>query len=463
MKIFLSIFITIVIATCCRSQSLPILKISGNHRFIVDEKGNPFFWLGDTGWLLFSKLSREDAEVYFKNRQQKGFNVIQIMLLHNLNKAVNIYGDSALVNKNLASPKLTNGNSFSDSTQYDYWDHVDYLVDLAAKYHLYLALVPVWGNNVKSGMVSKEQAKIYASFLAIRYMNKKNIIWVNGGDIKAYDSTEIWKIIGRTLKANDPQHLVTFHPYGRHSSSLWFHNESWLDFNMFQSGHRQYSQDTMPNEQHFGPDNWKYVNRDLALSPPKPTLDGEPAYEQIPCGLHDTLQPYFIADDVRRYAYWEVFAGGCGFTYGHNSVMQFYSQKDKEKAYGAKTYWIDAINSDGAFQMIYLKKLMLSRSYLDRIPDQSIIFGDPGWKYEYITATRGKNYIFVYSYTGRNFSLTMGKIPGSEVRASWYCPRDGKTTEIGLLSNTGITEFNPPGNPENGNDWVLILDSHSSK
>jgi hypothetical protein len=27
---------------------------------------------------------------------------------------------------------------------------------------------------------------------------------------------------------------------------------------------------------------------------------------------------------VRRYAYWSVFAGSCGHTYGHNAIMQFY-------------------------------------------------------------------------------------------------------------------------------------------
>lgn len=53
------------------SQIIPSLKISGNKRFIVDENGNPFFWLGDTGWLIFSKLNREDAEKYINDRQKK--------------------------------------------------------------------------------------------------------------------------------------------------------------------------------------------------------------------------------------------------------------------------------------------------------------------------------------------------------------------------------------------------------
>ena len=82
------------------------LGISKNHRYLVDEKGNPFFWLGDTGWLLFSKLKREDAEKYLEDRKQKGFNVIQAMVLHTV-AAENVYGDSALIQKNVASPLVT--------------------------------------------------------------------------------------------------------------------------------------------------------------------------------------------------------------------------------------------------------------------------------------------------------------------------------------------------------------------
>src|ERR1700704_3351966 len=104
------------------------LKVSANGHFFMTENGDPFFWLGDTGWLLFAKLDREEAVKYLDDRQKKGFNVIQVMLLHSLS-LTNIYGDSALNNKNVATPKVTKGNSFSDPEQYDYWDHVDFIID----------------------------------------------------------------------------------------------------------------------------------------------------------------------------------------------------------------------------------------------------------------------------------------------------------------------------------------------
>ncbi len=432
------------------------IGISGNRRYLIKEDGSPFFWLGDTGWLLFTKLNREETVKYLENRRQKGFNVIQVMVLHDVNHAVNVYGDSALINRNIATPLVTEGDDFSDSVQYDFWDHVDYVVSKAAEKGLYMAMVPVWGSNIRKNRIGIEQARTYATWLAKRYRDKTNIVWLNGGDIHGSDTIDVWNAIGYTFWQNDPEHLVTFHPYGRTQSSWWYHDELWLDFNMFQSGHRRYDQDD--TRLSYGEDNWRYVVTDYSLIPVKPTLDGEPSYEDIPQGLHDTLQPYWTDDDVRRYAYWSVFAGACGHTYGHNSVMQFYGPEDKKRSYGAKKYWFEAIDDPGAGQMIYLKNLMLSRPYFERIPDQSLI-ADQGTEYNYVAATRGDDYALIYTFTGRNFKVKTGKLSERKFRTAWYSPRDGTMSEPKTYSGeTGTIELNPPGEIREGNDWVLILD-----
>jgi len=433
-----------------------VLKVSENHRFLVDEKGDPFFWLGDTGWLLFKKLNREEAEKYLNDRKEKGFNVIQVMVIHDIMNSSNVYGDSAIINNNIAQPLTTEGSSFEDSEQYDYWDHVDFIIEKAAEKGIFMALVPMWGSNVREGHVTLKEVKTYASYLAERYKTSPNIIWVTGGDVEGSDSLNIWIEMGKTIKQIDSTHLITFHPYGRTQSSTWFHKQEWLDFNMFQSGHRRYDQDD--TELCYGEDNWRYVVADYKKIPIKPTIDAEPSYEGIPQGLHDTLQPNWTDNDVRRYAYWSVFAGGFGFTYGNNAVMQFHKPGETIVSYGSRKYWTEAINDPGASQMIYLKRLMLSKPYLERIPDQSLIGGGQGEKYNYLVATRGKDYAFIYTYTGRTMKINMGKIIGEKVKASWFDPRNGSYTEIGTIDNAGILEFDPPGNVMNGNDWVLVLE-----
>jgi hypothetical protein len=444
-KYFTTVLLFVVFIS---NAQLKPLQVSANKRYFQTKDGKPFFWLGDTGWLLFKKCKKEEAIKYLDDRQEKGFNVIQVMLLHELN-ITDAYGDSALVNKDIAAPDLAG--------QYNYWDNVDFVIKEAEKRGIYMALVPVWGGNIKH--VSVEQAKTYATFLANRYKNNSNIIWLNGGDIKGGDALDKWNAIGNTINDIDDNHLIGFHPRGRNSSSAWFHNEAWLDFNMFQSGHKDYAQDTVSTETlHYGEDNWRYVNDDYKLIPTKPTFDGEPSYENIPHGLHDSAEKRWTAADVRRYAYWEVFAGGCGFTYGNNSVMQFYKKGNKDRSFGANKSWDDELNAPGAGQMQYLEKLLLSKAYFEREPGQSMI-QDNGTKYRYIAATRASTVAMFYTYTGRKFTVALDKIEGKFVNAYWYDPRTGKTTSAGIIKNKGSKIFDPPGNERNGNDWVLVLDT----
>lgn len=440
-----------------KAQRLPRLAVAeSNHHFLQTSNGKPFFWLGDTVWLLFSKLNREESIRYLQDRANKGFNVIQVMVLHELN-VTNYYGDSALIHQSIITPNSTKGNNPDDPDAYDYWDHLDYVIREAGKKGIYIALVPIWGDIVKSGNISAQQAVEYTTWLVRRYRSKSNIIWINGGDIRGDAHAEIWQAMGETIRKNDSRHLITFHPFGRTSSSWWYHEADWLDLNEFQSGHQSYEQDR--SDKSYGEDNWKYIRDDYVRMPVKPTLDGEPSYEGIPHGLHDGNQPYWNADDVRRYAYWSVFSGGCGFTYGHNAIMQMHKPGDTHPAFSVREYWDEALQAPGAMQMKHLKELMLSQSYFDRIPDQSILVEPERPKYAYQAATRGKNFAFVYTYDGSSVAVILGKLAGNQVLAKWFNPRNGEITTIGQYENAGTRVFEPAGPPGDGKDWVLILES----
>jgi hypothetical protein len=202
---------------------------------------------------------------------------------------------------------------------------------------------------------------------------------------------------------------------------------------------------------------------DYSRQPVKPVLDSEPSYEGIPQGLHDTSQPYWNDADCRRYAYWSVFAGAFGHTYGDNAVMQFYVPGKGRASYGPKAGWSQAIDDPGSGQMQFLKRLMLSRSYFERVPDQSLIAGQNGIGHDYAIATRGASYVFAYTYTGKPLRIRMGAISGARVDAWWYNPRDGSAQAIGRFENRGTRTFTPPGRPDEGNDWVLVLDDVTKK
>src|SRR5262245_35208895 len=60
------------------------LKVSPNGRYFIDQDGKPFFYLGDTCWLLFQRLNREEVDEFLKDRARKGFTVMQAYVLRGL-------------------------------------------------------------------------------------------------------------------------------------------------------------------------------------------------------------------------------------------------------------------------------------------------------------------------------------------------------------------------------------------
>lgn len=441
-------------ATAVEHAQAPGISKDG-HSFVTPD-GRPFFWLGDTGWLLFSKLTREESETYLQTRARQGFNVVQVMVLHSLD-AENAYGDRALSDGDLARPLTSPGHDFSDPDAYDFWDHVDHVVDYAAMHGITMAMVPVWGSNVKDGGVSVAQAGRYGRFLGERYRGKSNVIWLNGGDTFGNESSDVWNALGSALDASDPDHLISFHPRGRMMSSDWFADAPWIDFHLFQSGHRRYDQDD--SERHYGEDNWRYAGDDWQRVPPKPTLDGEPSYEGIPQGLHDPTEPLWDAAAARRYAYWSVFSGSAGHTYGHNAIMQMHREQDgKVGAYGNTRTWTEALHDPGAEQMHHLKDLMSGFPFLDRTPAPELV-ANQGERHEHLAAIRGKDHALVYTFTGRDIELRPATLGARKLRARWFDPRTGRFTTIGEVPGSGTLRFDPPGEPESGNDWVLALDA----
>lgn len=427
------------------------LLVSEENRYLKHENGKPFFWLGETGWLMPERLNRDEVGYYLGRCREAGFNVVQIQTINDV-PAFNAYGQ-------MSHPDGFNFENINKPGVYGYWDHMDYIIETAEQNGIYIGMVCIWGGLVKSGRMDVEEAQAYGKFLADRYKDAPNIIWIIGGDIQCDIKSEVWHALARSIKANDPNHLMTFHPRGRTLSTDFYNDAEWLDFNMFQSGHRRYNQrgndKNYPIPEDTEEDNWRYVERSLAISPLKPVIDGEPSYERIPQGLHDPSEPLWQDYDCRRYAYWSVFAGAFGHTYGNNAIMQFY-RPGVGSAYGAYTPWYEALKDPGFNQMKYIKNLMLTFPFFERVPDQSIIAGENGVKYNRVIATRGNDYMLVYAYTGNEMNIDLTKIKGKKKKAWWYDPSNGQLRYIGEFANK-VTRFTPAKRQGPANDWVLIV------
>jgi len=422
------------------------LKISPDGHWFRMKDDRPFFWLGDTGWLMLIKLNLAEIKKYLTTRAEQGFNVIQVMLVHRFPQkdcdgaAAIPDGDFSNLLRNKVLP---------------YWEKVDKSLEIAASLGIILALVPMWGSNVKEHKMSVEQAAIYGKFLGQRYRNVPNIVWINGGDIRGEEQPEVWHALGEAIKSDDPDHLMTFHPFGRTDSSWWFHNASWLDFNMFQSGHRRYGQLNAEGDYRLKDgleeDNWRYVLQDRERFPVKPVLDGEPSYEDIPQGLLDLTQPPWKASDVRRYAWWSVLAGAAGHTYGHNAVMQMHGGNGVG-AYGCKTHWFDALKAPGACQMKHLRRLMRYFMDEDRRPEPIEPHRE---KYDHIAALSGRDFLLAYSWRSGSIPLPLDELVlWPEPVAAWYDPETGIIIDV--CKNLSRTMHSPKPYGD-GCDIVLII------
>jgi hypothetical protein len=453
-------------AGLAQAAPLPRLRASENGRFFVKEGGSPFLYLADTAWGLYH-FSREDADLYLKDRAAKRFTVIQTIVAHWGGLEVpNAYGQTVFTGGDVARPNNA------------YFEQVDYVVDKAASLGLYVAMVPIWSKEYvtrEKSVLTKTSAFSYGKFLGLRYRDKP-VIWILGGDWFADGVEDIWRAMAAGIAEGDGgNHLKTYHPKSPRSSSQWFHQDAWLDFNMIQSGHSVLNR------------GYELVAADWSLTPVKPVVEGESGYENIadsfgtggyeniPGGL--VPQKRIDANDVRRFAYCALFAGAAGYAYGCNEIFGIRGSRGtggRARTGEAAMPWKEALQRPGALQMGHLRTLIESRPMLNRIPDQWLVLNDPLGTAERIEACRASDgsYAFIYTATGQKLVIRVvdriyDKLSGKAVRAWWFDPRNGTSRRIGEFSKTPTAKetpwsgtflsFTPPSSGP-GNDWVLVLD-----
>jgi hypothetical protein len=420
------------------------LKASDNHRYLTTDDGTPFFYLGDTAWELFHRLDLDEADLYLQDRAAKRFTVIQAVVLAEYEGLTvpNAYGHLPLMDDDPTRPNEP------------YFKHVDAIVARAADLGLTVGMLPTWGDkwNQKWGIgpeiFTPDNARAYGRWLGARYAESP-IIWILGGDrpIENVAHREIIHAMAQGLREGDGgSHLMSFHPNGGHSSSEWWHDADWLDFNMLQSGHAR------------NKDTYTVIAADYALTPTKPCMDAEPAYEDHPSGF-DLNNGYLDDYDVRKGLYWALFAGAFGHTYGCHDIWQMW-QEGRKPATFTRTPWRKALHLPGAGQVQHARALLESRPFLTRVPDQSLIVSDPGTGTHHVRATRDADgsYALIYLPSCQPVTVDLGKLSGDRVTVTWFDPRTGEARPAGEVQGGGHREFTPP---LVWPDWVLVLDDTS--
>jgi hypothetical protein len=416
------------------------LKVSPNGRYFIDQEGKPFFYLGDTCWLLFQRLNREEVDDYLKDRAGKGFTVIQAYVLRGLGKK-HPDGNSSLLD---ATPLLDRDPTRPNE---EFFKNVDYVVNRANELGLVMGLVTAksWHVNEHPEKVFDEKnAYTFGKFLGSRYKNNA-VMWFPGGDSPPGKDEAVWVAMAKGLKdGSEGRHLVCYHGQGGTSSSDWFHKADWLDFNSIQSGHG------------WAAPTYQRVSRDFGLSPAKPTVDMEPSYENHPTGAKT---PRIDSHQVRKGSYWALLAGAAGHGYGALDLFWLYKDSDEPFPRNGFQHWRKALAYEGSRQVGLMRQLFELRPWYKLVPDQSVISSGQGDGEDHIRAARADDGSFVLAYLphGGKVGIHMDKLTGNTVKARWFDPRNGKWQDIGEYPNTGSREFAAPSKGDH-DDWALVLD-----
>ncbi len=420
------------------------LRIDVQGRFLEYDDGSPFYYLGDTAWELLHRCTREEVELYFKNRADKGFNVIQTVALAELDglNTPNVYGDRPLSENNPLKPNES------------YWQHVDWVIECAESYGLFIALLPTWGDKVDllwgigPVIFNAENSFDYGVWIANRYRKSPNIIWVIGGDRDCDKGNEpIWEGFARGIKSVDKEHLMTFHPRGGTSSSLAFHDSEWLDFNMLQSGH---------SARYI--DNYRSIKDDYNRKPIKPCIDGESNYEAHSINWKREYG-WFNDDDIRRAFYWGIFAGGCGIVYGAHPIWQMWDENRKSIG-DLNMTWREALNLAGSEQVIYVRELLYGEDFRTLRPSQSILCNMSDEGVGKILAMSDKDRILIYQTIGCQTEVNISQLQSEKVSLKWFNPRNGTYSDSQIIDSKEKIKITAP---VIGIDWVAVIKKISNE
>lgn len=408
------------------SGPFPLRAAPGVHH-LVDATGQPFLMHGDTPWSLIVQATRAEAEAYLEDRRSRGFNAVLVNLIeHHFsdNPPENVYGEG---------PFLTPGD-FSTPNE-AYFAHAEYVIKRAAAKGILVALAPAymgWGGGDEGWyqeMKANGAAKLrnYGRYLATRFRDYDNIIWVHGGDYNPPDRTLLRAIPNGILDV-DNRWLQTFHgSRGTTATEFLGTGEAWLDVNTIYTGNapimealQQYSRSTMP------------------------FFLVEAIYEGQGIDGHG----------VRVQAYQTTLSGATGHFMGHKLLWNMLSST-----------WTTALGSPGARTLRFLPTLLETYQWSRLVPDASarLVTAGIGSNANRLAAglASDDSVALVYVPTTRTITVALSQLSGPRVRARWYDPTSGAYRTIsGSPFATSTKTFTPPTNNSVGDpDWVLVLES----
>ena len=443
-------------AAAAPGSSAPVfpLKVSANRRYLVDQKKVPFLIAGDTPQGLMGRLSEQDAEFYFADRERNGFNTAGWV---DVTCAGHDYPD----NVNATTPDglrpfvgfVKGGTDFQ---HYDlskpneaYFARLDHIVEIAGRHHQAVFLNPMetigWLATLRNNGPSAAYA--YGQYLGKRYERYSNVLWLNGNDFNSWKNLTddaLVQAVAKGIRNVAPDQLQTVELNVFNSSS--FDDPSWIpliDLNSTYAYSPTYMQ----------------ILHSYNQKPVAPAYLVEAHYD-----LEDVGKPpdFGTPNVLRREEYWTMLTGGVGQFYGNAYTWSF------------KAGWQSHIDTPGVAQLKIWKEFFTALPWQDLVPDQNHAILTAGYgtygtvqtrvsqsDYSTAAATPDGSLVVLYMPTARTITINMAALKGA-ARARWFDPSNGTDKDVpgGPFAKSGSHTFTPPGKNHDGDsDWVLVLDA----
>ncbi len=437
------------------------LKVSANARYLVDQNNKPFRIQGDSAQSLIVNLTAAEAESYLSDRQAKGFNTVNINLLEHK------FGVNAPADRNGNAPFATPGD-FSTPNE-AYFAFADSIIDLAASKGMLVSLAAMylgykggdegWWAALTSPPNTQEVCYKFGLYIGNRYKNRKNILWVIGGDYLppagSEGETRLHKFM-EGVKAANARELWAgdWNAPGISTDERAF--ASSMDLNaVYTSGSAAHSGTT-------------YVEARTAYndSPPRPAYLKETGYENEKWVPGDPAS-------VREHEYWAILGGAtAGGFFGHRDIWEFATENWWSGYAFGHGPWQKALDSPGSLDMMHLGQLLDSLPWYELAPSEAggmkKLVTAGGGNYEqldYVTAAASADGKVLLAYVpptakgSRSISIDMTALSGA-ARGRWFDPASGGFVEVpeNPFPNAGSRRFETPGKNSSGaTDWVLVL------
>jgi len=398
------------------SEPVYPLKVSRNHRYFVDRKGEPVFWLGTTQWELCRSYTIEEARLIIEKTKGHGFAFAQVM----------VAGVGEGTNANVHGEKPWNNDDCLQPNE-NYFKHVDAVVGLAREHNLILSL-SVYHQRWRK-IITTDKARAWGKWIGKRYKGAPAIVWSMIPEATPEFIPVVRELAAGLRTGDQGTHLITVEPDPAPHPAEFLHNESWLDACVLQT--------------------WKWVEQihpmiasEYRRKPIKPIVMGEGAYE------HGTEYGFEVTPLwVRRQAYYTYLAGA-HHGYGHNDSWRVLPT------------WKQALDASGAIQLGLLKKVFEERKeWWLLVPDQTVFASGGRTNGQVLNlAARHKDGQWLMAYLGEmaSVALDLRKLARARrARAFWVDPRDGKVEEAGEFSANITQCFTTPVGWE---DALLIVE-----